>query len=107
MSIGPQSRALAVLPSEGQDHLEKAETLQKKGDVPGAIIELKNAVHADPELSQARYELGMLYLQDRRSRRGAQRELEAARARGVMTAAENYFRRCSRRRMSVNLVIKM
>src|SRR4051794_929329 len=75
------SPAWAALSSEAQGYLEKAQALQKKGDANAAILQLKNALRTDPDLTQARYELGMLYLITGDAG-AAQRELEAARARG-------------------------
>ncbi|TAL03567.1 MAG: PEP-CTERM system TPR-repeat protein PrsT, partial [Rhodospirillaceae bacterium] len=81
MAVGPQSRVLAAIPSDAQNNMQKAAALEKKGDVPGAIIELKNALRADPDFSEARFNLGVLYLRIG-DPSAAQHELEAARARG-------------------------
>jgi putative PEP-CTERM system TPR-repeat lipoprotein len=42
--------------------LEKAKTFRASGDVSAALIELKNALQADPELLEARWILGNLQL---------------------------------------------
>jgi putative PEP-CTERM system TPR-repeat lipoprotein len=44
------------------EHIERAKTFQSQGDLKAGILELKNAVQKDPENKQARWLLGMAYL---------------------------------------------
>lgn len=44
------------------EHIERAKKFQSEGDLRAGILELKNAVQKDPENKQARWLLGMAYL---------------------------------------------
>jgi putative PEP-CTERM system TPR-repeat lipoprotein len=44
------------------EHLQRAQELRTAGDVPSAIIELKNALQANPDNADTRVQLGELYL---------------------------------------------
>jgi predicted Zn-dependent protease len=65
----------------GQNHLDRAVTLEKSGKLAEALAQLKDAVSTDPDLVAARFELGRFYLRIGRATQ-AQVELEAARAKG-------------------------
>jgi tetratricopeptide (TPR) repeat protein len=58
-----------------------AQNYLEKGDVPAAIIQLKNAIETDPDNAMFRFALGTAYLQLGNSRSAAV-ELEAARQAG-------------------------
>ncbi len=73
--------AFAVSTPQSERLFARAQELEKSGDLAGAIIELKNALRMDPDYTQGRYDLGMLYLRTN-DLASAQAELEAARARG-------------------------
>lgn len=74
--------APAAPPSvESQRRVDAAAKHMEKGDVPAAVIELKNAILADGGNSAARYELALLYLR-LGDAAAAERELETARSRG-------------------------
>lgn len=60
-----------------QSLIEDAQQYQKKGDLKAAVIQLKNALQKNPEDAQARYALGMIYLETGESL-SAQKELEKA-----------------------------
>jgi len=60
-----------------QSLTEDARQYQQKGDVKAAIIQLKNALQKNPNDAEARYALGMIYLQTGDSL-SAQKELEKA-----------------------------
>jgi putative PEP-CTERM system TPR-repeat lipoprotein len=67
---------------KAQTYIQDARKMQQKGDVRAAVIQLKNAVQADPDNGEARLELGIAELRigDAAS---AEKELRAARARKV------------------------
>lgn len=45
-----------------QEHVERARDFYAKGEINGAIIELKNALQDEPDLAEARWLLGKTYL---------------------------------------------
>ncbi len=47
---------------QAQKHIERAEAQVESGQIRAAIIELRNAVQAQPENAEARFQLGRLYL---------------------------------------------
>src|SRR5262249_34832984 len=67
--------------AEADRYYEQAQFYIAKSDWPAALIELKNAVRADPESAALRFSLGVTYLHagDPAS---AEKELKAARDRG-------------------------
>jgi putative PEP-CTERM system TPR-repeat lipoprotein len=80
--LGLTGAASAVTATpESQKHMAAAETATRKGDLAAAVIELKNAITADPANSEARYQLAVLYLRGGAAAT-ALPELEAARTRG-------------------------
>src|SRR5258708_28462088 len=54
--------AFAADPGRSAGYLEDAKKLLEKGDAKSAVIQLKNAVQADPESGLARFELGVVEL---------------------------------------------
>jgi Tfp pilus assembly protein PilF len=63
----------------GKDFYESAERLLEKGDRKGAIIELKNALQADPQDLTARILLGRTYLEVENGASAAKELLRARR----------------------------
>ncbi|MCB2108582.1 MAG: PEP-CTERM system TPR-repeat protein PrsT [Rhodobacteraceae bacterium] len=88
--------AWAAPTSESLRFMEDAKEHLEDGDTAAAIIELKNAVRVDPDNSEARVQLGELYLRTGDAA-SAQREFESARARGydeskiVMPLSQSYY----------------
>jgi putative PEP-CTERM system TPR-repeat lipoprotein len=64
------------------EHIEKASDFSATGDFRSAVVELKNALQAEPENVDARWQLGQIYV---RVREGASavKELERARDLGL------------------------
>lgn len=58
-----------------EEHIQRAKDFQSRGDTSASIIELKNAVQKNPEHAQARWLLGMVYL-DLRLGNEAETQLE-------------------------------
>lgn len=58
-----------------EEHIQRAKDFQSKGDMGASIIELKNAVQKNPNHAQARWLLGMVYL-DLRLGNEAETQLE-------------------------------
>jgi len=46
------------------EHFNKAMAYASKGEKKAAEIEFKNALKADPKYAEARYQLGILYLEE-------------------------------------------
>ena len=67
---------------ESSSYYDEAKTYLQKGDVRSAIIHLKNAIRADPQNVQARFDLALLYLRGRDGP-SEEKELKAARDRGM------------------------
>ena len=65
-----------------EEFLAKAKTAQDKGDISTAVIELKNALQSNPDLGEARWRLGFLYIETGQGA-AAQKELEAAARAGI------------------------
>lgn len=65
---------------DAQAYLKRAEALYAEGKLPGAIIELKNALEQNPSLGEARRLLGRIYL---KNRDGAAAEKELRRAQSL------------------------
>jgi putative PEP-CTERM system TPR-repeat lipoprotein len=61
---------------------EEAKSYLEKGNFKSAVIQLKNAIRADPNNVQARYDLAAIYLRGRDGA-SAEKELKAARKRGM------------------------
>ncbi len=80
-AFGTMPTAEAAPTPESERIYSRAKDLEKSGDIAGAIIQLKNAIRIDPDLTQGRYELGLLYLRTA-DPAAAQSELESARSRG-------------------------
>lgn len=74
--------AEAKISTESVGYYEEAKGFLKKGDVKSAIIQLKNAIRADGDNVQARYDLAIIYLRGRDGP-SAEKELNAARTRGM------------------------
>jgi len=68
------------------EQVKRAQELAEQGAVDGAIIELKNALQADPGLLEARWQLGQLYLQTDDGQ-GAEKEFRRAQVLGAEPAA--------------------
>ena len=68
-----------------QEHVSRAKTFLGKNDLRAAEIELKNAVAKNPRNAEARWELGRLYLTQRRGQ-DAEKELRQAQALGMNPA---------------------
>lgn len=68
------------------EHIERAKTFQSEGNLRAGILELKNAVQKEPENKQARWLLGMAYL-DLRLGGEAQTQLERAVQLGIAPAS--------------------
>jgi len=68
-------------PGESQTSPSAAQRALDKGDAATAVIELKNAIRANPADAQARYQLAVLYFAQGNAE-GAISELETARAQG-------------------------
>lgn len=80
MTLATASVYAAPTP-ESLEYVKEAQDKIKDGDIPAAIIELKNAVRVDPDNSEARVILAEQYLRTG-DPSAAQRELETARSRG-------------------------
>jgi putative PEP-CTERM system TPR-repeat lipoprotein len=64
-------------PADDVDYVQRALQYQDKGELPAAIIELKNALQQNPNNAEARWLLGKLYVQQGDGA-SAQKELERA-----------------------------
>lgn len=73
-----------------QEHIQRAKDFEDKGDIKGAVIELKNALQKEPNSAQARLLLGQIYVE---AGLGAQAEKELRRARelGVKDETVKYL----------------
>jgi putative PEP-CTERM system TPR-repeat lipoprotein len=60
-----------------EDHISAAKDFVVNGDQQSAIVELKNAIQADPKQAEARFELGKLYL-GQHNYQAAEKELNRA-----------------------------
>src|SRR5262249_38429316 len=78
----PGASPVRAASDEPNRHYERAEGYLAKGGLQSAIIELKNAVQADPENGPARYALGVALLRIGDAA-AAEKELTAARGHGV------------------------
>ncbi len=76
------SVAVARVSDDSIEYLEEAKSYLKKGDIKSAVIQLKNAIRADGDNVDARFELAILYLRGRDGP-SAEKELKAARDRGI------------------------
>ncbi len=68
--------------ADASGHLERAAEFERDGELNAAIIELKNAIAANPDDGEARYRLGRLYVELNQPRL-AQVELERASDLGI------------------------
>ncbi len=69
-----------------EEYLQQARQLHAEGDLQASIIEYKNALQAEPEHAQARWELGLIYLQ---TGDGASAEKEITRAKSLNSRNAN------------------
>lgn len=60
-----------------QEHIQRAKDFEDKGNLRGAVIELKNVIEKNPKSPQARLLLGQIYL---KARMGAEAENELVKA---------------------------
>ena len=74
--------ALAAPNAESQRYFNEARTYMEQGETAAAIIQLKNAIRADPDNVQARLDLARLYLATADAA-SAEKELKSARDRGL------------------------
>ena len=74
--------AEARVSTESIGFYEEAKDYLEKGDIRAAIIQLKNAIRADGDNVQARFDLAIIYLRGRDGP-SAEKELKAARDRGM------------------------
>ncbi len=72
----------AIGAGEAQAHMQKAGDFAKAGDYKSAVIELKNALQAEPSNAQARRMLGQTYMQTG-DMKSAEKELRRAVALGA------------------------
>ena len=72
----------AKVSAKGQELLEEAQEYLAKGDIRAAVIEMKNAVRADPDSPELRVRLGELYLTVGQFH-GAEKELRTALKKGI------------------------
>ena len=77
--------AEARVSTESVGYYEEAKGFLKKGNIKSAIIQLKNAIRADGDNVQARYDLAIIYLRGRDGP-SAEKELRVARDRGMEAA---------------------
>lgn len=82
---GATAAYVATAGKGASDYYEDAQEQMKKGNVRGAIIQLKNAVRTDPNNLEARYSLGLAYLQVNDAI-SAEKELKTALNRGFAEA---------------------
>lgn len=71
-----------IAASNADKHFENAAGYHQNGDNKAAVIELKNALQAEPSHGEARYLLGKIYL-DEKNGASAEKELRRARSLGV------------------------
>jgi len=89
-------------------YVEQAEAASRKGDIAAALIQLKNAVRADPANLDARVSLAQIYLQSGQPAL-AEQELETARTRGydeskiLVPLANAYFAQSKFREVNAKL----
>jgi putative PEP-CTERM system TPR-repeat lipoprotein len=91
LSAALVSGAFTLVALSGCGHSESTATLlaeaqqyQQKGDLKGALIQLKNAVEKSPEDGEARFQLGSLEM-EMRDVASAEKELRKARSLGIPT----------------------
>jgi putative PEP-CTERM system TPR-repeat lipoprotein len=78
---GATAAYVATAMKGGSDYYDDAQAELKKGNLRGAIIQLKNAVRTDPNNLEARYSLALAYLQGNDAI-SAEKELKTALSRG-------------------------
>jgi putative PEP-CTERM system TPR-repeat lipoprotein len=86
LSGGAAPLAEAAVSKSSVGHFEKAKSFVERGDINKAVIELKNAIQADGNNTDARVQLALIYM-TQGNPAGAQKEFEAAMARGFDEAA--------------------
>ena len=69
-----------------EEHIQRAQTFEEKGDLTSAVIELKNAIAKNPQNTQARIRLGQAYL-ELGDGIGAEKELVRAQEMGAPLTA--------------------
>jgi len=74
--------SMVALATDGDDYLSDARAYFDKGEVNAAVIQLKNALLADPANKEARLLLGKVYLQ-KKDGLSAEKELRRAQELGV------------------------
>lgn len=65
-----------------QEHIQRAQDFESKGEFRSGILELKNAIQKNPESAQARLLLGQIYI-EAQDGNSAEKELRRARDLGV------------------------
>jgi putative PEP-CTERM system TPR-repeat lipoprotein len=78
--------SMAAFAADGDEYLREARAYFDRGEVSAAIIQLKNALLADPENGQARLLLGRAYIQQKNGP-SAEKELRRAQELGVAREA--------------------
>lgn len=68
-----------------EEHFQRAQQYQSEGNIPAAVIELKNTLQQDPGNGEARLALGQIYLESG-DHAGATKELMRARELGIVEA---------------------
>ena len=76
----------AAINAESSSYYDEARAYLKKGDLNAAAIQLKNAIRADENNVEARFDLASIYLA-RRDGSNAETELRAALAHGIVARA--------------------
>lgn len=84
--FGLTASAFANISEESIKLHEEAKDYLVKGNYKSAVIQLKNAIRADPNNVQARFDLATIYIRGRDGA-SAEKELKAARKRGMAEEA--------------------
>jgi tetratricopeptide (TPR) repeat protein len=81
--------SLVTFAADGDSYLREAQAYYDKGELSAAIIQLKNALLADPENGQARLLLGKSYLQQKDGL-AAEKELSRAKVNDLAIGLINF-----------------